>query len=271
MQRFLSLPSRGRTGLNHSARIHFCNLRNPSGTMKYKRVTLKLSGEAFSTQEGGLVDPDLVSNVVNQISEVVKLGVGISIVPGGGNVFRGRDLSTEAKSLGVSPLTADQIGMLATVMNALVLRDALAHNSIEATVFTPHAIEGVSLAFSRQRGLDRLNSGQVVICAGGTGNPLFTTDTAAALRAIELSSGAVLKATHVDGVYEEDPRINANARRFDTLTFEETIQKDLKVMDLAAFALCRENGMPIIVYDLCSPSALTNIVKGANVGTLIHN
>lgn len=239
--------------------------------MKYRRITLKLSGEAFSTPESGLIDAGIVSHLATQIAELANLGVGISIVPGGGNVFRGRDLTVEAKDIGINPLSADQIGMLATVMNALVLRDALASMNVHAVLFTPHAINGVTLGFSRHRAMAELEQDNVVVCAGGTGNPLFTTDTAAALRAIELSSDVVLKATHVDGVYEDDPKTNIEARRFANLTFEEVIQRDLKVMDLAAFALCRENQMPIIVYNLNSPNALTKIVKGANVGTLICN
>lgn len=239
--------------------------------MKYRRITLKLSGEAFSTSESGLIDAGVVSQLATQVAELADLGIGISIVPGGGNVFRGRDLTVEAQDIGINPLSADQIGMLATVMNALVLRDALASMSVQSVLFTPHAINGVTLGFSRHRAMSELGQGNVVVCAGGTGNPLFTTDTAAALRAIELSSDVVLKATHVDGVYEDDPRTNTKARRFENLTFEEVIQRDLKVMDLAAFALCRENQMPIIVYNLNSPNALTKIVKGANVGTLICN
>lgn len=239
--------------------------------MKYRRITLKLSGEAFSTPESGLIDAGIVSLLATQIAELSRLGIGISIVPGGGNVFRGRDLTVEAQDIGINPLSADQIGMLATVMNALVLRDALASMNVQSILFTPHAINGVTLGFSRHRAMAELEQGNVVVCAGGTGNPLFTTDTAAALRAIELSSDVVLKATHVDGVYEDDPKTNTEARRFENLTFEEVIQRDLKVMDLAAFALCRENQMPIIVYNLNSPDALTKIVKGANVGTLICN
>ncbi len=239
--------------------------------MKYRSITLKLSGEAFSTPESGLIDAGIVSLLATQITELSKLGIGISIVPGGGNVFRGRDLTVEAQDIGINPLSADQIGMLATVMNALVLRDALASMHVQSILFTPHAINGVTLGFSRHRAMAELEQGNVVVCAGGTGNPLFTTDTAAALRAIELSSDVVLKATHVDGVYEDDPKTNTEARRFENLTFEEVIQRDLKVMDLAAFALCRENQMPIIVYNLNSPDALTKIVKGANVGTLICN
>ena len=239
--------------------------------MKYGRVTLKLSGEAFGTHDSGLIDPNIVRDLVDQIAELAALGVAMSIVPGGGNVFRGRDLTSEAQTIGISPLSADQIGMLATVMNALVLRDALASLDVQSILFTPHAINGVTVGFSRHRALSALEDGLVVVCAGGTGNPLFTTDTAAALRAIELSSDVVLKATHVDGVYEDDPKINADARLFDALTFEEVIQRDLKVMDLAAFALCRENGMPVVVYKQNSPNALTNIVKGANVGTLISS
>lgn len=239
--------------------------------MKYQRITLKLSGEAFSTPASGLIDPTIVRHLAIQISELFELGIGISVVPGGGNVFRGRDLTVEAKDIGINPLSADQIGMLATVMNALVLRDALASMNVQSILFTPHQIDGVTLGFTRHRALAGLEQGNVVVCAGGTGNPLFTTDTAAALRAIELSSDVVLKATQVDGVYEDDPKTNVKARLFERLSFEEVIQRDLKVMDLAAFALCRENQMPIIVYNLNLPNALTKIVNGANVGTLICN
>ncbi len=239
--------------------------------MKYRRITLKLSGEAFSTPDGGVIEASFVQRLAVQIGKLVSMGVAVSIVPGGGNVFRGRDLTQEAQSIGISSVTADQIGMLATVMNALVLRDALASIDVGSEVFTPHAINGVSRGFVRQEATAVLEQGSVALCAGGTGNPLFTTDTAAALRAVELSSDVVLKASVVDGIYEEDPRGKDKVRKFESLTFEEVIQRDLRVMDLAAFALCRDNRIPIIVYDLNAPQALTMIAKGANVGTLVHS
>ena len=239
--------------------------------MKYRRITLKLSGEAFSSSRDELLSAGVVRELAEQIGVLTAEDIKIAIVPGGGNVFRGRDLREDARSIGVSHITADQIGMLATFMNALVLRDALANMDVPSTIYSPHAIKGVSIGYSVHEARRAYLKGEVILCPGGTGNPMFTTDTAAGMRAIELGADVLLKATNVDGVYESDPRKNANAQRFDELSFDEVIRRDLKVMDLAAFTLCREHDMPILVYNLGTQDALTKIVKGENVGTLIRN
>ncbi len=239
--------------------------------MKYQRIVLKLSGEALGPQDGRLLSAESVQSLVEQLAELVRLGVQIAIVPGGGNVFRGRDLSQEAKRLGIRAVTADHIGMLATVMNALLLRDTLADANLKCTVFSPHKMSGLTHGYSRYDALEALKAGSVVVCAGGTGNPLVTTDTAAALRAIELSSEVILKASTVDGVYDQDPATIANAHKFETLGFDEALSRGIKVMDMFAFSLCQENNVPIIVYDHNSPNALIRITEGEKLGTLIDN
>lgn len=239
--------------------------------MKYQRITLKLSGEALSASQPGLIATSVVQSLVAEIAHLVNSQVQISIVTGGGNIFRGRDLEKVAPALGIHPITADHIGMLATVMNAALLRDALGHVGVQSVVYTPHAINGVSKGFSGHEALQYLASNQVVICAGGTGNPLVTTDTAAALRAIELSSAVVLKASTVDGVYDVDPVIDNNARRFETLSFDEVLRRGLKVMDTIAFSMCKAHNIPIVVYKHDDPQATTRVVTGERCGTLIDN
>ena len=239
--------------------------------MKYQRITLKLSGEALNSSQSGVVAADVVHSLVTEIAELIEAGVQFTIVTGGGNIFRGRDLVRVAPELGISPLTADHIGMLATVMNAALLRDALSMVDVNSVVFTPHTINGISKGFERHEALHYLTTGHVVICAGGTGNPLVTTDTAAALRAVELSSQVVLKASTVDGVYDIDPAIEKDARRFETLSFDEVLQRGLKVMDAIAFTMCKEHNIPIIVYKHDDPHAMTKVVAGERFGTLIDN
>ena len=239
--------------------------------MKYQRITLKLSGEALNSSQTGVVAAGVVRSLVAEIAELVDANVQITIVTGGGNIFRGRDLDKVAPELGISPLTADHIGMLATVINAALLRDALSSVNVNSIVFSPHAINGISKGFARHEALEYLTTGHVVICAGGTGNPLVTTDTAAALRAVELSSQVVLKASTVDGVYDVDPAIDKNARRFDVLTFDEVLERGLKVMDSIAFTMCKEHNIPIIVYKHDDPHTMTRVVAGERCGTLIEN
>lgn len=239
--------------------------------MKYQRITLKLSGEALNSSQSGVVAAGVVRSLVAEIAELLNARVQITIVTGGGNIFRGRDLERVAPELGISPLTADHIGMLATVMNAALLRDALSMVDVKSVVFTPHAINGISKGFARHEALHYLTTEHVVICAGGTGNPLVTTDTAAALRAVELSSQVVLKASTVDGVYDVDPAIEKTARRFESLTFDEVLERGLKVMDAIAFTMCKEHNIPIIVYKHDDPRAMTKVIAGENCGTLIDN
>ncbi|MYD45908.1 MAG: UMP kinase [Gammaproteobacteria bacterium] len=239
--------------------------------MKYQRITLKLSGEALNSSQSTIVTAGIVRSLVTEISELLEAGVQITIVTGGGNIFRGRDLERVVPELGISPLTADHIGMLATVMNAALLRDALNTVDVNSVIYTPHAINGISKGFARHEALHYLDTEHVVICAGGTGNPLVTTDTAAALRAVELSSQVVLKASTVDGVYDVDPAIDSAACRFETLTFDEVLSRGLKVMDAIAFTMCKEHNIPIIVYKHDDPHAMTKVVAGELCGTLIEN
>ncbi|MXZ43390.1 MAG: UMP kinase [Gammaproteobacteria bacterium] len=240
--------------------------------MKYKRITLKLSGEALnSSSQSGVVETTIVRSLVSEIAQLVEAGVQITIVTGGGNIFRGRDLEKVAPELGINPITADHIGMLATVMNAALLRDALEAVDVSSVVYTPHAINGISKGFARHDALHFLANNYVVICAGGTGNPLVTTDTAAALRAIELSSQVVLKASTVDGVYDEDPAVAKTAHRFEALSFDEVLERGLKVMDAIAFTMCKEHNIPIIVYKHDDPQAMSKVVAGESCGTLIEN
>ena len=239
--------------------------------MKYQRVTLKLSGEALNSSQSGVVAANVVRSLVTEIAQLLDASVQITIVTGGGNFFRGRDLDKVAPELGISPVTADHIGMLATVMNAALLRDALGSVNVSSVVYTPHAINGISKGFARHEALHYLSSKHVVICAGGTGNPLVTTDTAAALRAIELSSQVVLKASTVDGVYDVDPAIDKNARRFERLSFDEVLQQGLKVMDAIAFSMCKEHNIPIVVYKHDDPLVMTKIVAGERCGTVVEN
>jgi len=239
-------------------------------TIRYNRITLKLSGEALASTSEQLFDSTKVQSLTAQIAQLAAQKIQISIVPGGGNVFRGRDLSPAAQTMGLNNITADHVGMLATVINALVLRDAFVNHNTSVNVYTPHRISGLTEPYDRHQVLQALSSKTVAICAGGTGNPLVTTDTAAALRAIELRADAILKATNVDGVYESDPLLNRNASRFEKLTFDEVIDKNLKVMDQTAFSLCRDHNIPIIVYNHKTPSTLERIVRGEQLGTIIQ-
>lgn len=234
---------------------------------KYSRVVLKLSGEALAGGESKPLNFGTLQFVADEISSIIDLGVKVSLVIGAGNLFRGDDLIGEKSQ--VKRVTADQVGMLGTVINALVLRDVLESAGMRARIFTPRGIGGVSDTFSRDNAKTAYDEGDIVLCAGGTGNPLFTTDTAASLRAIELEADVVLKATQVDGVYDSDPLRDATATRFASLSFDQVIKSDLRVMDLAAFAMCRDHNMPIVVYKLTHAGALTRIVSGSEEGTLV--
>ena len=232
---------------------------------KYNRILLKLSGEALGGDGGRSIDPEAVSNMAEQIREVRDLGVQVVIVLGGGNIFRG--LAGSEK--GIERATGDYMGMLATVINSLALQDALEKLGVATRVQTAITMAQVAETFIRRRAVRHLEKGRVVIFGGGTGNPYFSTDTAAALRANEMGAEVILKATKVDGIYDSDPKQNPKARRYSQITYLEALQKQLKVMDSTAFSLCMDNKMPIIVFDLFKPHNLRRVVLGEKVGTLV--
>ncbi len=237
---------------------------NPTAP-KYKRILLKLSGEALGGEAGQGICPEVVADMAQQIKEVRALGVEIVIVVGGGNIFRGLSGSER----GIERATGDYMGMLATVINALALQDALEKAGVATRVQSAITMSQVAEPFIRRRAVRHLEKGRVVIFGGGTGNPFFSTDTAAALRAAELGVDVILKATKVDGIYDSDPKKNPTAKRFATITYMEALQKQLKVMDSAAFSLCMDNHMPIIVFDLFKPHNIKRVVLGEKVGTLV--
>ncbi len=232
---------------------------------KYKRILLKLSGESLMGEKQHGIDEKRLQEYAGQIKEIAGLGVQIGIVIGGGNIFRG--LSGASK--GFDRVKGDQMGMLATVINSLALQTALLSIGVKSVVFTAVAIESVGERFSKDAVLQYLENGTVCIFAGGTGNPFFTTDTASALRAAEIEAGALLKGTRVDGVYTADPEKDKSAVKYAALTFDEAYVKNLKVMDLTAFTLCKENNIPLVVFDMNKPGNLYRIVTGEKVGTLV--
>jgi uridylate kinase len=231
----------------------------------YQRVLLKLSGEALVGQVGYGIDPAVVRRIASQIARVRELGVEIAVVVGGGNIFRG----LAASALGMDRATADYMGMLATVLNALALKDALSQVNVDTRLQTAIGMDSVAEPYIRGRALRHLEKGRVVILAAGTGNPYFTTDTAAGLRAIELKCQVLLKATKVDGIYTADPAIDSTARRYDRLDYYTALERELQVMDSTAFALCKDNGLPIIVFNLDGPDNIERAVLGLEVGTLV--
>jgi len=230
-----------------------------------RRILLKLSGEALMGPDSFGYHAETMAGFVGQIREVAAAGVQVGIVVGGGNLFRG---ATGALS-GMNRASADSMGMLATVMNALALKDALQQAGVDALVQTAVSIAHVGDDFDRDAAVRHLEAGRVVIFGGGTGNPFFTTDTAAALRAAEIGADLLLKATKVDGVYTADPKKDANARRYETLSFDEAIANNLGVLDTAAFALCREQNLTLVVFDVFKPGALKRVVMGENEGTRV--
>jgi uridylate kinase len=232
---------------------------------KYKRILLKLSGEAFSGEEEYGIDIAILSNVAKQIKNVMEMGVGIAIVVGGGNFWRG----AKAEKDGIDRVTADYAGMLATVINALALQDILEREGIVTRTQTAINIQQVAEPYIRRRAIRHLEKGRAVIFAAGTGNPYMTTDTAAALRAIEIDAEVVLKASHVDGIYDTDPRKNPNAKKFDKLTYLEALNMRLEIMDATALSLCLENKLPIIVFDLEAPRSIERAIIGEPIGTLV--
>lgn len=233
--------------------------------MAVRRVLLKVSGEALAADNGYGIDPATIEQVVTDIAEAVDAGMQLGVVIGGGNIFRGVSRSAQ----GMDRATADYMGMLATVMNALALHDALERRGLMARVMSALRIDGIAEPFVRRRALNHLDKSRVVVFAGGTGNPYFTTDTAACVRAIDIQADLMLKATKVDGVYSTDPVLDPAAQRYEQLSFRQVIEQDLQVMDIAAIVLCRDHGLPIRVFDLDARGALTRICRGEAVGTLI--
>ena len=240
---------------------------NGSKGMTYHRVLLKLSGEALMGNLGYGIDPKVVADIATEIAEVVKSGIQIVIVVGGGNIFRG----VKAAAAGMDRATADYIGMIATVMNAMTLQDALEQMGIVTRVQTAIAMQEVAEPYIRRRAIRHLEKGRVVIFGAGSGNPFFTTDTTAALRAAEIDGEVIFKATKVDGVYDGDPKLNPDALRYEHLTYSQVLAQDLRVMDGTAIALCKENNIPIVVFDLSVPGNIIRAVKGEPVGTIISN
>ncbi len=232
---------------------------------KYGRILLKLSGEALGGETGVSISGEAVQDMARQIREVRELGVQVVVVVGGGNIFRGLNGSER----GIERATGDYMGMLATIINALALQDALEKIGVATRVQSAISMAQVAEPFIRRRAVRHLEKGRVVIFGGGTGNPYFSTDTAAALRANEIGAEVILKATKVDGIYDSDPKQNPKAKRFSTITYLDALQRQLKVMDSTAFSLCMDNKMPIIVFDLFRPHNLKRVVLGEKVGTVV--
>lgn len=233
--------------------------------IEYKRILLKLSGEALMGEDNYGINHTVIQHIVTEINEVKQLGVEMAIVIGGGNIFRGMQSTND----GIGRVTADHMGMLATVMNALALRDVLNQKGLVARVLSALSIEKIAEPYIQEKAMRYLQEGNVLIFAAGTGNPFFTTDTAAALRGMEMGVDIVLKATKVDGVYTSDPKINPNATRYQTLTIDEAITKNLQIMDATALTLCRDQRLPINVFSLFKAGALRRIVMGEDEGTFV--
>ena len=234
--------------------------------LAYRRILLKLSGEALMGSEDYGIDPKMIGRIAREIIEARDAGAEIGLVIGGGNIFRGAGLAAS----GMDRVTGDQMGMLATVINALAMQDALEKLGARVRVMSALKINDVCEDYIRRRAVRHLEKGRIAIFAAGTGNPFFTTDSAAALRAIEINADLLLKATKVDGVYDRDPKKYPDAVRFEELDHDEVIARGLQVMDTAAFALCRDHGIPLRVYDISVPGNLMRILKGDSVGTLVR-
>lgn len=234
--------------------------------MKYKRILLKLSGEALMGDRQYGIDPNRLASYAQEIKKIVDLGVEVAIVIGGGNIFRG----LSAAGNGMDRVQGDYMGMLATIINGLALQSALEDAKLQTRLLTAIEMEQIAEPFIKRRAVRHLEKGRVVIFGGGTGNPYFTTDTAAVLRAIEIHAEVILKGTRVDGIYTSDPEKDKNATKFNNITFKEVMNKDLKVMDMTAFTLSEENKLPIIVFDMNKEGNLIKVVSGENIGTLVN-
>jgi uridylate kinase len=237
-----------------------------SETLRYRRILLKLSGEALLGQQEFGIDTAVVSEIAAEIQEVRDLGVEVAVVIGGGNIFRG----VVGTSRGMDRATADYMGMLATIFNALALQDALERRGVQTRVMSAIEMQQVAEPYIRRRATRHLEKGRVVIFAAGTGNPFFTTDTAASLRAMEIGADVIFKATRVDGVYDADPETHPNAVRFDELTYIDVLNRQLQVMDATAISLCMDNSLPILVFNMMQPGNIVKAVSGVRIGTLVH-
>ena len=234
---------------------------------KYKRILLKLSGESLTGNKSTGIDPVRLEEYISQISDIASLGINIGIVIGGGNIFRGMSGQEE----GFDRVKGDYMGMLATVINGLALQSAFRKNSIKARLFTSIRMEPVAEYWSRDKVLDALDKENICIFSGGTGNPFFTTDTTAALRAVEIEADVLLKGTRVDGVYTADPEKDPSASRYESVSFQEVLDKKLRIMDQTAFTMCMENNLPIVVFNMDKPGSLQKVISGEKIGTLIKN
>ena len=234
--------------------------------MKYHRILLKLSGEALMGNQSHGIDPKRIDKYAKEIKKVFDKGIEIAIVIGGGNIFRG----VSGSSKGMDRVQADYMGMLATVINGLALQGALENNNVPTRLQTAIKIEDIAEPFIKRKATRHLEKGRVVIFGSGTGNPYFTTDSAAVLRAIEINADVILKGTRVDGIYNEDPEKNIKATKFDNLSFDEVLKKGIKVMDTTAFTLSQENKLPIIVFDINTSNNLYKVIKGENIGTRVN-
>jgi uridylate kinase len=237
------------------------------GSPAYKRILLKLSGEALLGDQSYGVDPKVIQRVAGEVSEIAAMGVEVGLVIGGGNIFRGAGLA----QAGMDRVTADQMGMLATVINALALQDALERHGVTARVMSALQMHQVCEDYIRRRAIRHMEKGRVVIFAAGTGNPFFTTDTAASLRAIEIGADVLIKATKVDGVYSADPLVDPNAHRYGSLSFDQVLTERLSVMDATAIVMCRDNNLPLIVFNLNNSGDLVRLVAGERLGTSVAN
>ena len=235
--------------------------------MQYKRILLKLSGESLMGEKQYGIDENRLTDYAKQIKEIAGMGIQVAIVIGGGNIFRG--LSGTSK--GFDRVKGDQMGMLATVINSLALSSALEKEGIKGRVFTATRMEPIGQLYSKQEAVEALEKGEVAIVSGGTGNPFFTTDTASALRAVELDTEVMLKGTRVDGIYTADPEKDPTATKFDDITYDDVYNKGLKIMDLTATTLAKDNNLPIIVFDMDTVGNLKKVLSGENIGTLVHN
>ena len=231
----------------------------------YKRILLKLSGEALQGDEGFGIDPSILDRMALEIKELIEMGVEVGVVLGGGNLFRGAKLA----KAGMNRVVGDHMGMLATVINALALADALEQTGVTARVQTAIAMQQIAEPYIRGKAVRHLEKGRVVVFGCGTGNPFFSTDTGAALRAAEIDADVILKATNVDGVYDSDPKTNPNAQKYDTLTHQDILSRQLGVMDSTAASLCRDNHMPILVFNLSDPDNIYRAILGEEIGTLV--
>jgi uridylate kinase len=240
-------------------------MSRPAETLRYRRVLLKVSGEALAGERGFGIEPRVVDQITDEIQTLAEMGVSLGVVIGGGNIVRGAMASRQ----GMDRVQADYMGMLATVINALAIQDLLEHKGVEVRVMTAIRMEQLAEPYIRRRALRHMEVGRVVLFAGGTGNPYFSTDTAAVLRAIEMESDVVIKATKVQGVYTADPEKDATAEFIPEITFQEVVQRELGVMDAPAVSLCKENNLPIIVLNLSEPGTVASAVRGERVGTLV--